>query len=102
MSDRNLTPIAVARERRVAWARFYSSRSELDTARLHAAELAAWIETLGVAIPRPVAELIATVRRSVPAEDLARVERFVRYWRTLGTVPDPELVAVATVAPSRP
>lgn len=70
--------LALERNRRLAWAKFFGARSETQQALLWAAELAEWLERCGE--PHPMAaELIDQVRQRVSGRDCDIVARYVDY-----------------------
>lgn len=73
---------ALEQNRRCAWARYYSTRAELEAERMRSAELAVWIEALDLELPgedSPLRQLIDQALVQVKSHDLGIIRRYVHH-----------------------
>jgi hypothetical protein len=70
---------ALEHNRRVAWARYYQTRRDMEALQLLAAELAEWVEVTNEQMPAPLQQLVTMVRADLAPRDLAVVRRYVAH-----------------------
>lgn len=97
-----LEDMALEKNRRYAWARFYQVRAELEDAMvrlgdevMRRAEIAVYVEMLGPPADHPVWEEIQAAYEAVGPADLEHVRQFVRY-RVAQALPSPLVMEAAS------
>jgi hypothetical protein len=75
--------LALERNRRAAWARFFAARRDAEQARLWAGELAFHLAAYRDDLPDEVTQLMDTVWDSLPRRDQVAIERYARALSTL-------------------
>lgn len=90
-----LEDMALERNRRAAWAKYYAVRSQLSETEMRRAELAVFVEMLNPPAGHPVWEEVAAALEPIKARDLEYVRRYVN-WRVSEGVPSAVVMEIAS------